>query len=86
MVLLRARAAREHLSPLSRHMLRRVLGEVLGGEEGAALVAEGDEFLRQCGVVKAVNSMRSPATLRTNFQGPLPTGFLRNSSSPTFSI
>ena len=41
---------------------------------------------RQCGVVTAVSSMRSPGTLRTNFQGPLPIGFLRNSSSPTFSI
>jgi len=38
------------------------------------------------GVVTAVNSMRSPGTLRTNFQGPLPIGFLRNSSSPTRSI
>ena len=30
--------------------------------------------------------MRSPGTLRTNFHGPLPIGFLRNSSSPTFSM
>ena len=41
---------------------------------------------RQCGMVTAVNSIRSPGTLRTNFQGPLPIGFLRNSSSPTRSI
>ena len=41
---------------------------------------------RQCGVVTASYSMRSPGTLRTNFHGPLPIGFSRKPFVPTVSM
>ena len=41
---------------------------------------------RQCGVVTASYSMRSPGTFLTNFHGPLPIGFSRKPFVPTVSM
>jgi serine/threonine protein kinase len=58
---LREEIATGHPSPLRRQMLRRSLGEMLRGDEGAVLVTEADEFFHQCGVVDPARFLTSCA-------------------------